>query len=96
VQAIWDALARSTDITSPLALKADAEAEAARQVAFLGGPLAIDEVLVPGSRADLWCKPVTIRIDRLGYEDGRTVFVFGVAESDDVDTTTLTVLRRLA
>lgn len=95
VAAIWAAVARVTEVTSPLALKADADAEAARQAAFLGGPLAIDDHLVDGQRADLLGKAVTITSARLGYGAGASVFVIVVAEADDQNLTTLTVLRKL-
>lgn len=91
----WGSLARSTDIVSALADEAGAQAEAARQLAFLAGPIAIDRHLVAGSRFDLIGQAVTIAGDRLGYEAGVTVFVIGAEEAAGTDQTTLTVLRRL-
>jgi uncharacterized membrane-anchored protein len=93
--AAWGADAIETEIMSPLASATDAAAEAASQLAFLGGPLAIDTHDVPGLRADLIARPVTIVSDHLGYEAGLTVFVVGVQEKADVERTILTVLRRL-
>ena len=87
--------AGETEILSPFALKADAEAEAARQLAFLSGPLAIDTHLVPGLRSDLFGQAVTIASSRLGYGAGRPAFVIGVEEADAADQTTLTVLVKL-
>ncbi|HEX8224463.1 MAG TPA: hypothetical protein VF605_11665 [Allosphingosinicella sp.] len=95
VAAKFGALGRSTEIQSPLALLAGATAEAARQVAFLAGPLVVDTHLVDGLRADLLGQPVTIQADRLGYDAGVVVFVIGVEELAAVDQTTLTVLRKL-
>lgn len=95
IETKWGARARSTDVGSPLATKAGAEAEAARQLAFLGGPLVIDDHVVAGLRADLIGQPVTLTINRLGYDAGVVVFVIGAAESDQVEQTTLTVVRRL-
>jgi hypothetical protein len=96
VAGMFAQLARVSEIVSTLALKAGAEAEAARQLAFLKWPLAIDTHLVPGLRADLIGQPVAIRGDRLGYDAAPTVFVIGVAEQDGTDQTLLTVLRKLA
>jgi hypothetical protein len=95
VAAAWGTLARSSDILSAITLKAGAEAEAARQLAFLAGPLAVDEHLVAGSRLDLLGQAITIRSDRLGYQAGATVFVIGADEAEDSKQTTLTVLRKL-
>lgn len=96
IVASWAGLARSSDTFSPFATKAGAEAEAARQLAFLKGPLVLDEHLVAGSRFDLIGCPVTITGDWLGYAAGAVVFVVGAAEVEDVDETRLTVVRRLS
>jgi hypothetical protein len=95
VAALFAELGRVTEIVSPLALKAGAEAEAARQIAFLGGVLVIDAHLVPGLRIDLLGQPVTMVVDRLGYDAGVTVFVLGVQEEEQTDQSVLTVLRKL-
>lgn len=92
----WGATALETRIMSPIALAADAAAEAARQRTFLAGPLAIETHDVPGLRIDLLGRPVTIIADRLGYDAGLTVFVIGVDEREGIERTILTVLRRLA
>jgi DNA-binding transcriptional regulator LsrR (DeoR family) len=91
----YGAVARETSVMSPLALTAGAAAEAARQVAFLSGPLVVDTHLVKGLRSDLIGQPVTITTARLGYDAGLVVFVIGVAERDETDQTVLTVLRKL-
>jgi len=96
IAGLWGGLARETEIRSTLALKPGAEAEAARQVAFLGGVLVIDTHLVSGLRLYLLGRPVAIVGNRLGYEAGPTVFVLGVEEARDTDQSTLTVLRKLA
>ena len=95
VLALYAAIAREVTAMSPLALKTGADAEAARQVAFLGGPLVIDTHLVPGARVDLIGQCVTIVADRLDYQAGVAVFVIGAAEADKTDQTVLTVLRKL-
>jgi hypothetical protein len=94
--ALWGALARSSDIVSPLATKAGADAEGIRQIAFLKGPFVVDQHVVPGQRFDLLGRAVALTNPRLGYAGGVTVFVIGVEESEDVNLTALTVLRRLA
>ena len=90
----WGDSATESEIISPLALKADALAEAARQLGFQGGPLTIDEHIVLGRQIALIGTAQTLTGDRLGYESGGAVFVIGAVENAD-GTTTLTVLRRL-
>lgn len=92
---LWGDAALDSSVVSPLAFKADAQAEAAYQAAFLAGPLARDSILIPGLRKDLIGRLVTIQGDRLGYENGADVFVIGATEGDTVKVTTLTVLKRL-
>ena len=82
------------EIISPLALKAAAEAEVARQITFLGRPLALDRHIVKGQRRDLIAKPIILKGDDLGYKAGVPAFVIEVDERDD-DMTALTVLRKL-
>jgi hypothetical protein len=94
--AAWGADAVETKIVSPIALAADAQTEAARQLAFLKGPLALETHDVAGLRSDLLAKAVTIVGAQLGYDAGLTVFVIGVEEREGVERTKLTVLRRLA
>jgi hypothetical protein len=91
----WGAEAIETEIVSALAFAGDALVEAARQIGFLAGPLAIETHDVPGLRSDLYGRAVTVQADRLGYEAGLTIFVIGVEEHERVERTTLTVVRRL-
>lgn len=95
VAAAFGADALETEIVSPLALAAAASTEAARQQAFMEGPLAEELHDVPGQRIDLLGRPVTIISDRLGYEAGLTVFVIGADEASRPGRTLLNVLRRL-
>lgn len=95
IAALWAELARVSEITSPLALEAGAEAEGERQIEFLGGPLAIDEHLLAGLRFDLFGKAVTLVVDRLDYTAGAVVFVIGVEELEETEQTKLTVVRKL-
>lgn len=90
--AAWGDKALASSIMSPIAYKADADTEVARQAQFLAGPLVRDITLVPGQRSDLLFQVVTIYADRLGYEGGAVVFVIGVAEQ--TNGTLLTVLKR--
>ena len=91
----WGDDALETEIITPFASKADADAEGARQLAFMSGPLVIDTHVVPGLRADLYGTAQTIQADRLGYEAGVAVFVIGAEEAENADQTTLTVVRAL-
>jgi hypothetical protein len=90
----WGDSAVETEIISPLAFRADALAEARRQLNILSGPFALDEHIVEGRLASLIGKTVALSGDRLGYEIAPTVFVIGVAEQAN-NTTALTVIKRL-
>lgn len=87
-------LAQSSAITSPLAIKADADAEATRQIDFLGAPRVVDKLRIAGRRVDLIGKAVTLTTDHEGYRTGTAVFVIGAEELDDGGTS-LSVVRRL-
>lgn len=91
----WPGVAIDTEIASALALKEDAVIEAQRQLTFVGGPLALEVHVVPGLRADIIGKAVTIIASGLGYEAGRDVFVIDAEEAETTEQTTLAVLRRL-
>lgn len=97
VAARWaaSAVGVQSEVLSPLAFKADAVAEAQKQADLMGGPNAIDVIIVPGRQRGVRGRAVQIKNDRLGYEgDGQTVFVIGAVENEN-GTTTLTVIRRL-
>lgn len=96
VGAAWGDLAVTSEIGTPLLNKADALAEAARQHNFLLKPMVIDTVEVPGLRIDLIGKPMILFADDGGYAQGVRVFVLAAEEQSDVETTILTVLKRLA
>jgi hypothetical protein len=95
ITAAWGSDAIEGELVSPFALKADADTEAARQIAFWAGPLVLDTHVVPGLRADLQGRVVTIATDKLGYGAGKPVLVIGVEEADDAEQTTLLVVRKL-
>ena len=92
--AAWGDRGASTTAMSPFALRADAAAEADRQLAFLAGPLVRDRVLVAGARRDLVGRVIEVVGDRLGYQQARRVFVIGAEEG--VAETVLTIVRSLA
>lgn len=94
VAARWGDAAQESSIMSGIADRAAAEREAARQLAFLSGPLAIDTHNIPGFQRGLLGKVVTITADRLGYQSGVDVFVIGYQEQN-VNMATVKVLRRL-
>jgi hypothetical protein len=96
IVANWGDRAVTSEIVSPLALKPDAVAEAARQLAFLGAPMVEETVSVPGLLHGLYGRAVQLFADAPGYRTGPVVFVIGVEEAGDVARTTLTVLRRLS
>lgn len=91
----WGSGAIETEILSPLAYAAGAEAEAARQAAFLAAPIAIERHDVPGLLVGLVGTVQAVVADALGYGAGLDVFVIGAEESERAERTTLTVLRRL-
>lgn len=94
-QAKWEDSGRLTERSTTIALKADAEAEGNRQLAFLGGPLVPEEHLLLGSWVDFLGQVITLTINRLGYDEGLDVFVIGVIDDRAVGTSRVTVLRRL-
>lgn len=93
----WGTTARTTERVTTLANEADATAEAARQIAFLGGngPLAIEEHELVGEWAGFLGRIITLTIDRLGYDAGLNVFVIGAQDNRAAGTSTVTVIRRL-
>jgi hypothetical protein len=94
-EAKWGALAIDTTISSALALRPDAVAEAARQLAFRPGPMAIETLRVPGLQVGAIGKVVRLTADKGGYAAGVDVFVLGADEIDGTGGTKVTVLRRL-
>jgi hypothetical protein len=93
--ATWGDTAVDSRVISPLAVKADAQAEAVREAQFLAGPIVRDAIVVEGLWSILLGYTVTIRGDRAGYEQGATVFVIGADENKGARYTTLSVLKRL-
>lgn len=96
LSARWGDKAMTTERMTTLALKADAIAEAARQIAFLGGPLVDDEHLLKGEWSAYLGQVITITGTGLGYEAGIDCFVIDVQDDRSAGTSTVRVLRRLA
>lgn len=92
----WGELAAIGESVSALALKEDAEEEAARQLDLFGSPIVVEVLQVAGLRVDLIAQPVNLTASRAGYASGTTVFVIAAKELDGVELTNLTVIRKLA
>lgn len=97
LNARWGSSAQTTERLTTIATDTDAAAEAARQIAFLGGngPLAIEEHELVGEWAGHLGQIITLTIDRLGYDAGLAVFVIGAQDNRATGTSTVTVIRRL-
>lgn len=93
----WGDVTVKSNVTSCVsgAAAGDANAEAARQLAFLGSARVIETLRVPGRRLDLIGKCVALVASSPGYEAGPVVFVLGAEEVDGDDGTKLKVIRRL-
>lgn len=92
LRASWGDVAVESEIVSPIAAAGDASTEAARQLSFLGQPLAEEVIEVPGDQIGLLGTVQRIVCDRAGYALGPAVLVIG-AEEQDGGVTRLTVLR---
>jgi hypothetical protein len=77
IAARWTSTVIVAERRTGIALKADADAEAARQLAFFArGPFAIDvHQLVGDGWLERLGKVATLSIDKLGYDAGVDVFV---------------------
>jgi len=91
----WAVGALTTERMTGIATKEDAEAEAARQLAFLGGPLVVDEHTLRGEWRHCLGQVITITGNRLGYDAGVDVFVVSVSDDLATGLSTVTVIRRL-
>ena len=95
LRARWGDKALTTTRMTTIALKADATAEGARQLAFLGPVSVIDEHLLVGEWRDRRGQVITLTIKRLGYDAGADVFVLGAEDDRQAGTSRVTVLRKL-
>lgn len=93
----WGDSALSKERQTTIATRADAEAEAARQLAFMGagGPMAIDQHLLTGRWEPYRGQVITLTGNHLDYDEGVNVFVLGVEDALAAGTSRVTVLRRL-
>lgn len=93
----WGDSVLTQERKTTIALKADAEAEAARQLAFMGagGPMVIDVHLLVGRWEPYRGQVITITGNRLDYDAGIDVFVLGAEDALASGTSRVTVLRRL-
>ena len=96
LQARWGVTAQTSERMTTIALKSDAEAEALRQIGFLGGPLFIDSATVPGAWESHMGQVITVAIDKLGYDDGEDVFLIGAQDDLAVGTSEISIIRRAA
>jgi hypothetical protein len=94
--ALWGADALTVERASSIAFKSAAATEAARQLAFLSGPLVMDEHILKGRWQAYRGQVITLQIGRLGYDNGVDVFVLGAADNLATGLSTVTVLRKLA
>jgi hypothetical protein len=94
-RARWGADGLTTQRLTTIATKTAAAAEAARQLDFLGGPLAIEEHMLLGEWAWALGSVITVTFDQIGYDAGLDVFVIGVEDNLSAGTSTVTVIRRL-
>lgn len=94
ILAAWGDLAADSEGSSPLALRADAAAEAARQLAFLGLPLAEEAIEVIGEQSALVGEALRISAGVPEYASAPQVFVIAADEREG-GVTLLTVLRKV-
>lgn len=90
----WGVTAQTTSRMTTIATKADAEAEGARQLAFLGGPLFVDRATVPGAWESYLGQVITVTIDKLGYDGGEDAFLIGAQDDLSAGTSQISVIRR--
>jgi hypothetical protein len=92
----WGADAIKSERMTCIALRADADIEAARQLLFMRGPLVVDEHVLAGEWRQYRGQVITLTIDRLGYDAGVGVWVLGAEDNKATGLSTVTVLRSLA
>lgn len=95
LKARWGDTAQILQRQTTFAIRTDAEAEADRQLAFMGQPLVQDEHQVIGRLAPYLGQVVTLTIARLGYDAGIDCFVIGAEDNLATGISKVTVLRRL-
>lgn len=91
----WGTQVLTTLRLTTLATRVDAAAEAARQIDFMGYPLAVEEHTLPGQWAAYLGRVITVTIDRLGYDAGLDVFVIAAEDNRASGLSKVSVIRRL-
>ncbi len=91
----WGDSAITAERKTSIALKAHAVAEGDRQLAFLSGPLVLDEHLLSGKWRQHRGQVVTLTIDKLGYENGVDVFLIDAEDDKATGLSKVTVIKRL-
>lgn len=95
LKARWGDKALSTSRMSTIATRADADAEGARQLAFMGPVAAIDEHILKGAWRQRRGQVVTLTGNKLGYDASVNVFVLGAEDDLSTGLSRVSVLRRL-
>jgi hypothetical protein len=95
IAAAWGEDAPQSERITALANSTDAAAEAVRQMAFQGIPMAKEEHRIKGRLAPYIGKVVTITTARLGYAAGLEVLVLGAQDDLATGMSAVTVLRKL-
>lgn len=97
IKARWGETAIASQRVTSIAIEADAQEEADRQLAFMAGPLAEDEHNVPIGSG--WVQyigaVITLTGPELGYEAGKDVFLIDAQDDHSKGLSTLLVLCRL-
>lgn len=91
----WGKTAQTLERKTTIAIKADAQAEADRHLAFMGHPLVEDEHQLVGQYASYLGQVIHITGPKLGYQAGVDVYVIGVEDNRATGISKVTVLRRL-
>lgn len=94
----WGETAIVTERVTAIATEADAIAEGNRQLAFMRGPLAPEQHVLPvkpGGWAQHIGQVITLTGTGLGYEAGLDVFLISAEDDHAAGMSTLVVLRRL-
>lgn len=95
IDGVWSDDAVKSERITALAGSADAAAEATRQQAFMGVPMAKEVHVMQGRFTPLIGRVITIQIAQLGYDAGLDVLLLGAQDNLSNNTSTVTVLRRL-
>jgi hypothetical protein len=93
VQGKYGEDAISSAALTPLRVRIDAAAEAARQLALLAAPLAVDQHLIAGLWPNIKGRTIRLTGSTLGYDTPRLCLVTGVRLVTDKNQTVVDVVR---